>query len=207
MGWLAYVLIPLAAGLAVYAYAVSALFTRGKLATLTPPKTVAAAVARGAMMPACGCTALAHARRIPPSQRAPFIVAAYALNPLLILAALLLAGWKPAVVILALGLVLAMVTRVTGEPTRTRLDDLLLRREAAPWKDATSYVKTYGLAGVALGAVATLLPAWLAVGALALLFMPPTRDVEADHGARFARAVRFALVAFAFLCGLVVWVV
>lgn len=191
--------------LGVYAYAAAALFAHARLAALAPPRSLAHAIAIGALMPACGCTALAYARRAPAEHRAPFLVAAYAVNPLLLLAAAMLAGGWGAVAVLALGLTAALAARAipAGERPRARLDDLLLRRGGHPLRDAAPYTMAFAAPALGIGGLlglATAMPslvAGLAVGALALLFGPRHRDVAQDHGARFATSVRIVVVAFA----------
>ncbi|HET6403431.1 MAG TPA: hypothetical protein VFH78_02190 [Candidatus Thermoplasmatota archaeon] len=191
----------------VYAYAAAALWAHARLATLAPPRSLAHALLVGALMPACGCTALAYARRAPERLRAPFLVAAYAANPLLVLAAALIGGWRAAAAVLALALLAALAARAlpAGERPRTRLDDLLLRRDGSPLRDAAPYVAAYAAPALGLGALVGLAAAApalvgaLAVGALALLFAPPHADVAQDHGGRVARGVRGLVVLFA-LC-------
>lgn len=194
---------------AVYAYAAGALFAHARLARLAPPRSLAHALAIGALMPACGCTALAYARRAPERLRAPFIVAAYAANPLLVVAAGILAGGPGALAVLALALVAAALARALppGGRPRARLDDLLLRRAGSPLRDAAPYAVTYAAPSLALGAlvgIVTVAPAVIAggvVAALAVVFAPPHRDVAEDHGARTARGVRIIVIAFALAAG------
>lgn len=189
----------------VYAYAAAALAAHARLARLPPPSSVASALAIGALMPACGCTALAYARRAPPKLRAPFIVAAYAVNPLLVAAAALVAGWSGALAVVALGLLAALAAALfpEGERPRARLDDFLLRRGASPLRDAAPYTLAFAAPAIGIGAafgLASLAPslvAGLAIGALALLFAAPHRDVAEDHGARFANGVRALAIGFA----------
>lgn len=166
-------------------------------------------------MPACGCTALAYARRTPPRLRAPFLVAAYAINPLLLVAAGLLGGWRAALVVLALGLIAALAARALpeGARPRARLDDLLLRRGASPLRDAAPYTAAYAAPALALGAIvglAAIAPAYvgaLAIGALALLFGAPHADVAQDHGTRLANGARAIHAAFALACALLlIWI-
>lgn len=191
--------------LAVYAYAVAALWTHARLATLAAPRSLTRALLAGALVPACGCTALPYARRAPPRLRAPFLVAAYGVNPLLVLAAALVAGWRGALVVLALGLAAAAAGRLlpAGERPRARLDDLLLRKDAAPLRDATPYMLAFAAPAVGIGAAFALAPlapsvlAALAVGGLAVLFRPPHADVAQDHGPRLAGGIRALHVGFA----------
>lgn len=195
----------------VYAYAAAALFAHARLARLPPPPSLAAAIAIGALMPACGCTALAYARRAPPTLRASFLVAAYAINPLLVVAAALVAGWQGALAIVALGVAAALVAAwlPTGERPRARLDDLLLRRGGSPWRDAAPYAMAFAAPALGAGALVGIAEhlGWLfgaiAVGALALAFAAPRRDVAQDHGAPFATRLRVVFVSFAFTCALV----
>lgn len=199
----------------VYAYAAAALFAHARLSRLPAPASLAHAVALGALMPACGCTALAYARRAPAPLRAPFLVAAYAANPLLLVAAWLVAGWVAAALVLGLALAAALAARLVpeGERPRARLDDLLLRRGASPLRDAAPYTLAFAAPALGIGALVGLasgmpaLVAGLAVGALALLFAPPHRDVAQDHGVRFATRVRLAMVAFALAAALAVGLV
>ncbi|HUR68458.1 MAG TPA: hypothetical protein VM370_04370 [Candidatus Thermoplasmatota archaeon] len=211
----------------MYAYAAAALFAHARLSKLAPPRSLAAAIGIGALMPACGCTALAYARRAPPKLRAPFLVAAYAVNPLLLVAAALLRGWQGALAVLALGLAAALVARLVpeGERPRARLDDLLLRRGASPLRDAAPYTMAFAAPALGIGAAVGMGGAWiraadkawpaghagvaqvapalvgaLAVGALALLFAAPYRDVAQDHGGRVARGVWGLQAAFAVAC-------
>lgn len=200
--WMLSAFSALGALIAVYAYAAAALWTHARLSTLAPPRSLAHTLAIGALMPACGCTALAYARRAPERLRAPFLVAAYGVNPLLVIAGALLRGWPGAALVLALALAAALAARLLppGERPRTRLDDLLLRRDARPLRDALPYTAAFALPALVLGALLgglTLAPeilGALTIGALALLFAPRPRDVAEDHGSRFARGV-FAIHA------------
>lgn len=200
----------------VYAYAAAALYAHARLAGLPPPGSLARAVALGALVPACGCTALAYARRAPARLRAPFLVAAYAINPLLVLAAGLVAGWPGALAVAALGVLASFVAAASvpeGERPRARLDDLLLRRGGSPLRDAGPYAMAFAAPALGIGALIGLvsaLPALvggLAVGGLALLFAAPHRDVAQDHGEAFARGVRFVLAGFALVAGVAVLLV
>lgn len=191
---------------AIYAYAAAALFAHAQLARIAPPRSLAGALLAGALIPACGCTAFPHARRAPPRLRAPFLIAAYAANPLLILSAALLRGWLAAATVLVLALAFAATARLLpeGERPRTRLDDLLLRRNGRPLRDAAPYTLAFAAPALGVGALvglgAALAPdllAGLTIGALALLFAPRRADVADDHGAPFARRVRALFVAFA----------
>lgn len=198
---------------AIYAYAAAALFAHAHLARLAPPRTLPGALLAGALVPACGCTAFPHARRAPPHLRAPFLIAAYAANPLLILSAALLRGWLAAAAVLVLALAFAALARLLpeGERPRTRLDDLLLRRDSSPLRDAAPYTLAFAAPALGIGALvglgAALAPdvlAGLAIGALALLFAPRRADVADDHGAPFARRMQVIFVAFALASALAV---
>lgn len=193
----------------VYAYAAAALWTHARLAALAPPRRLAHALLAGALVPACGCTAMAYARRAPERLRAPFLVAAYAANPLLLAAAALLAGWVAAASVLALALLAAAAAHrlPPGERPRARLDDLLLRRDGSPLRDAWPYVGAFALPAVAIGglvggiASAPGVVEGVAVAALAFLFAPARADVAQDHGARFASRLRVVFVLFAIASG------
>ena len=208
--------VPLAAAgalLAVYLYAAFALHVHARLPALAPPRGLAHALLVGARVPACGCTALAYARRAAPPLRAPFLVAAYAASPLLLAAAWLLAGPLAALAVLGLALLVALLARVLvpgGAKPRTRLDDLLLRRDARPLRDALPYVWSFGAPAAAVGALvggATLAHpalAGLAAGALAALLGAPHAEVAQDHGDAFAWRLRALHAAFALSAGLAV---
>lgn len=197
---------------AVYAYAAAALAFHARLARLAPPRTLAGAVAMGLATPACGCTALAYARRAPERLRAPYLLAAYAGSPLLVAAAWLLAGPVAGLAVVALAALAALAARALppGERPRARLDDLLLRRGASPLRDAAPYALRFGAPALLVGALvggASLAPAWaagLAVVALAALLGAPHADVALDHGARLAGRVRALHLAFSALAGLAV---
>lgn len=201
----------LALGL-VYAYAAAALWTHGRLATLPAPRTLPGALAAGALVPACGCTALPHARRAPPRLRAPFLLAAYAASPLLLAAAWLLAGAWAALAVLLLALLAAALAALlpAGGTPRARLEDFLLKRDAAPLRDAATYLPAFGapamLVGALVGGARLAHPALagLALGGLAALLGAPMRDVAQDHGAPFARRLRALHLAFSLLAGLAV---
>ena len=213
----AWVVVPLAAAgalLAVYLYAVAALLVHARLSTFAPPRHLAHALLVGALVPACGCTALAYARRAPPRLRAPFLVAAYAASPLLLAAAWLLAGPLAALALLALALAAAALARLLpeGDRPRARLDDLLLRRDARPLRDAAPYLMTFGapalLVGAAVGGASLAHPALagLAVAALAALLGAPAADLSQDHGPAFARRLRATHLAFSLVAGVLVGV-
>lgn len=210
--WLEVALGAILALAGVYGYAVAALWMHARLAALAPPRHLAHALLVGALVPACGCTAMTHARRAPERLRAPFLVAAYAANPLLVLAAGLLGGWLAALAVLALALLAAAAARLLppGERPRTRLDDLLLRRGGSPLRDAWPYVGAFALPAVALGALvggAASAPSameGIVVAGLALLFAPRHADLAQDHGARFAGLLRATFLAFAVAAGLAV---
>lgn len=197
---------------AVYAYAAAALAFHARLARLAPPRTLLGAVAMGLLTPACGCTALAYARRAPAPLRASYLAAAYAGSPLLVVAAGLLAGPLAAagVAVLAALVALAAVAIPAGEKPRTRLDDLLLRRDANPLRDAAPYTLRFGAPALAVGALvggASLAPPWaagLAAFALAALLGAPAADVALDHGAPFARRLTAHHLAFSALAGLTI---
>lgn len=197
---------------AVYAYAVAALLVHHRLSRLAPPTTLGRALLVGALVPACGCTALPYARRAPPRLRAPFLLAAYAASPLLMAAAWLLAGAWAALTVVALALALAALARLLpeGERPRARLDDFLLRRDARPLRDAAPYLLPFGAPALAVGALvggASLAHpalAGLAFAALAALLAAPDADVAQDHGRGFARRLRALHLAFALLGGLAV---
>ena len=203
------------AGLAlvgVYAYAAAALWAHARLARLDPPRSLAHALVVGALMPACGCTALAYARRAPERLRAPFLVASYALNPLLVLAAGLVAGWRGAIIVAGLALLASLAASLLppGERPRTRLDDLLLRRDASALRDAAPYAAAYAAPAVGVGALvgassaAPGLLAGAAIAALAFLLAPPHRDIAEDHGPRLARHLRALFALFALAAGALV---
>lgn len=208
-----WLLAPATAALAVvgvYAYAAAALHAHARLAGTSPPRTLPQAIATGALLPACGCTALPYARRAPHPLRAPFLIAAYAVNPLILLAALLLGGPLAALTTLGLGLAAAALAAhlpAGATPPRARLDDLLLRPRANPLRDALPYAVAYALPALGVGAIAgaaTLLPTAFEgalVAPLALLLGPPHRDVAADHGPGFARRLRAVHAAFAASAG------
>ena len=210
-----WVVVPLAAAgalLAVYLYAVAALLVHARLSTFAPPRSLAHALLVGALVPACGCTALAYARRAPPRLRAPFLLAAYAASPLLLAAAWLLAGPLAALAVLLLALALAALARLLpeGERPHARLDDLLLRRDARPLRDAAPYLWSFGapalLVGAAVGGASLTHPAvaGLAFALLAALLGAPARDVAQDHGAPFARRLRALHLAFSLAAGVAV---
>ena len=195
---------------AVYAYAVAALAVHHRLARIRAPRTLAHALALGVLVPACGCTALALARRAPPRLRAPFLVAAYAASPLLVAAAWLLAGPAAALAVLGLAVAagaLAHLLPAGDAPPRARLDDLLLPRDARPLRDAAPYALTFGGPALAVGALvggASLASPWwagLALTLLALLVAAPARDVALDHGRGFALRLRALHVAFSLAAG------
>lgn len=193
----------------VYLYAAAALWTHARLAALAPPRHLAHALVVGALVPACGCTAMAYARRAPERLRAPFLVAAYAANPLLLLAAWLVAGGWAALAVLALALLAGVGARLVpaGERPRTRLDDLLLRRGGNPLRDAWPYVGAFAVPAIAIGGLAGGLasaPSFVegfAIGALAALFAPRRADVAEDHGAPFASRLRVVFLLFALAAG------
>lgn len=191
----------------VYAYAALALVARRRLASRPPPRGVVEAALLGLVVPACGCTALPYARRCAPRERAAFVTAAYAGNPLLVLAALVLAGPLAAAAAVALALAAALahaaLRPIAPPPPRVRLDDLLLRREGVAWRDAAPYVREFGApamaAGLVLGLV-TLAPplaAGVALAALALVMAPPRAELGVDHGGTFARRASALHAAFA----------
>lgn len=199
--------------LAVAAYAWLALVAQRRLAARPPLGTLAEAIAVGAIVPACACTALAYARRSPEALRAPFLLAAYAANPLLLLAAAILAGPIAAVLVLFAAGVAAAVSTLIPPPTasrRLRLDDLLLKRAASGF-DALPYARRYAAPSVALGALVALtvmmgqsVLAGLLVAGLALLFAAPPAEVAEDHGSPFSRRLFILQAAFAVVSGLVV---
>lgn len=199
----------------VYLYAAAALAVHHRLARIAPPRTLAHALLLGAVVPACGCTALALARRAPERLRAPFLVAAYAASPLLVAAAWLLAGPLAALAVLALALVagaLSFLLPAGDAPPRARLADLLLPRDARPLRDAAPYLLSFGapamLVGALVGGASLARPAWAALAMLMLSFLvaAPVRDVAEDHGRAFAWRVRGAHATFSLAAaGAVLW--
>lgn len=212
MAWLRIALVAALALAAVYAYAALALVARARLATRPPPRTRLAAALVGALVPACGCTALPFARRCAPRERAAFVTAAYALNPLLVLAALVVAGIGAALAVAALALLAAgahaALRPLASSPApRVRLDDLLLKHDAAPWRDALPYAREFAPPAVAAGLVVGLLTfappfaAGLGIAALVVALGPPRAELALDHGPAFARRALVAHVVFAVVTG------